>query len=220
MAESTLSSDVIRKRNTRAKRKSLRQCTGCGSIPRKGVSLCDKCNAKNTESNAKYRKKQRANGLCCECRSPVSDKTICAVCSEKRKEKYRERRDRRASLGQCVSCERPPVIGNLSCEMCLLKMYAHSLGYKLKSGAWRILRDKLERQKYRCAYTGQAIRIGVNASIDHILPVARGGDNSLDNLQWTTTVANQMKLDATESEFFSAVKDIYLARVCEEVNNG
>lgn len=53
----------------------------------------------------------------------------------------------------------------------------------------------------RCAYTGRAITPGVNASLDHVVPRARGGADTVDNLVWTCAAVNRAKTDMTPAEF-------------------
>lgn len=59
-----------------------------------------------------------------------------------------------------------------------------------------------EKQGGRCAYTGELLIPGVNASLDHKIPSTRGGTNDLENLQWVTYQVNRMKTDMLEEEFF------------------
>jgi 5-methylcytosine-specific restriction endonuclease McrA len=49
------------------------------------------------------------------------------------------------------------------------------------------------QQDGKCVYTGVPLIPGVNASIDHKTPTARGGTKTLDNLQWITNDINHTK---------------------------
>lgn len=57
----------------------------------------------------------------------------------------------------------------------------------------------------KCALTGVDIDINKPSTyqFDHIIPRNRGGDNSLDNMQITTKIANQAKRDMTQDEFIN-----------------
>lgn len=55
----------------------------------------------------------------------------------------------------------------------------------------------------KCAITGDDIDLSKTRSyhFDHIIPISRGGDCSIDNLQIVTRQANQSKHDMTNDEF-------------------
>lgn len=78
----------------------------------------------------------------------------------------------------------------------------------VKSGLWMSLKEKLEAQNFKCAYTGEAIVPGINASIDHIVPASRGGSDGPENLQWVSKVINLMKTSMTHDEFIAMCKRI------------
>jgi hypothetical protein len=63
-------------------------------------------------------------------------------------------------------------------------------------------------QEFRCALTGELLRPGQNASLDHIVPVSKGGTNTPENLRWTTVDANKMRLDLSDEEFFAICRRI------------
>jgi 5-methylcytosine-specific restriction endonuclease McrA len=61
-----------------------------------------------------------------------------------------------------------------------------------------------------CYLTGEPIEISQPSTyqFDHIIPVSRGGDNSLDNLGICTKQANQSKYDMTPDEFINLCKRV------------
>jgi 5-methylcytosine-specific restriction endonuclease McrA len=64
----------------------------------------------------------------------------------------------------------------------------------------RELMTLIERQGFRCALSG--VRLDPeHAVIDHIVPVSKGGDNEIENLQWVHTVANKMKGNMSNESF-------------------
>jgi len=77
-----------------------------------------------------------------------------------------------------------------------------------------MLMDLWRAQAGRCAKTGALLYPGINASLDHIIPMSRykaicgtmKGVHSLDNLQWTTLRYNLLKGDRTEEEIKAEVK--------------
>lgn len=62
----------------------------------------------------------------------------------------------------------------------------------------------------KCYLSGRSINLhdGQNYSFDHIIPVSRGGDNSLDNLGIAHPSANYAKGDLMVDEFLQLCKEI------------
>lgn len=56
-------------------------------------------------------------------------------------------------------------------------------------------------QRGVCALTGR--RLDRSAQLDHILPKARGGNDSIGNLRWTCEAVNIAKRDMTDAEFLA-----------------
>ncbi len=61
-------------------------------------------------------------------------------------------------------------------------------------------------QKGRCALTGR--RLDRSAQLDHITPIARGGDDTPTNLQWLCKHANLAKRDLTDAEFLGLCREV------------
>ncbi len=62
------------------------------------------------------------------------------------------------------------------------------------------LRALLEKQGKRCALSG--VELSPNdSSVDHKLPLSRGGTDLIDNLQWVTRQVNKAKGTMTNEEF-------------------
>lgn len=114
---------------------------------------------------------------------------------------------------QCYLCGSsfilPPIEGKRNiCQTCYLKRSASSaLG---SSSYWMLLLDKLNRQKWKCAYTGIPLSLRENASVDHILPVSRFPQyrHNINNVEWVDWRVNHMKLSMTKDEFISFSKQI------------
>lgn len=62
-----------------------------------------------------------------------------------------------------------------------------------------------EKQQGLCALSGRQLDI-LTATIDHIIPKARGGTHEIDNLRWTTPEANFAKRDLLDEEFLTLCK--------------
>lgn len=69
----------------------------------------------------------------------------------------------------------------------------------LKIEDWKTL---LARFRFRCVYCGTAIT-KKNRSLDHKIPLVRGGTNELSNLVPSCLRCNQQKHDMTSEEFLS-----------------
>jgi len=83
--------------------------------------------------------------------------------------------------------------------------------------AKRIL-EMIERQGHRCALTG-AVLTPNTASIDHIVPLVRGGKHHPDNAHVVTRDVNRMKGQLTVAEFVGVcrlVADHHAGVVCVE----
>lgn len=61
-------------------------------------------------------------------------------------------------------------------------------------------------QRGRCGLTGR--KLTRSAQVDHILPKARGGDDSIGNLRWTCEAVNIAKRHMTDDEFVALCGDV------------
>jgi 5-methylcytosine-specific restriction endonuclease McrA len=61
-------------------------------------------------------------------------------------------------------------------------------------------------QHGRCGLTGR--RLDRTAQLDHILPKARDGNDSIGNLRWTCEAVNIAKRHMTDQEFFVLCGDV------------
>jgi 5-methylcytosine-specific restriction endonuclease McrA len=127
-------------------------------------------------------------------------------------------RDRRlkALLGTGICCATrscgQPVAG--ASRMCLyhwIYLCGHShraadaAGTMTRGQRAKALLEQWHEQGGRCAITGLLLTPGVNASVDHILPVARGGGNDIANLRFVHTAVNRLKLTMTDDELSLAL---------------
>jgi 5-methylcytosine-specific restriction endonuclease McrA len=77
-------------------------------------------------------------------------------------------------------------------------------GYKLKPmELWGILK----RQRMLCALTGRRLNRD-NISLDHIVPLSKGGSNEPNNLRFVHIDSNTFKMDMDDSDLLELAKDI------------
>jgi len=127
------------------------------------------------------------------------------------------RATRRAS-GLCQECGRsaplPALVEKVEqlCDACYCRKVSK---FNLGTGKhWRVLRDKFHAQEARCPYTGDVLVLGLNATVDHILPISRYPDRRNDptNVEWVVNWVNLMKGDATPDEFVDRMRRILVYR--------
>ena len=164
--------------------------------------------AQKNASQKRCRALKRINGICMNCSSPARERrTLCQRCSAYYVEKGRQDIAKRKRDGKCRSCGGEKTDQSM-CVDCRIKCMAQRLGGKVKSGLWLILKRKLESQDYRCAYSGELIFPGINASIDHIHPRSKGGTHDEENLHWVSSVVNRMKGSLLQEQFVALCKMI------------
>lgn len=77
---------------------------------------------------------------------------------------------------------------------------------KIKGVRAKDLAKIWKAQRGLCALTGR--KMDRSAQIDHKIPLAKGGGDSLGNLQWTTAEANRAKRDLLDTEFVELCADV------------
>lgn len=185
----------------KAEVKASGRCVNCG-FPWSGLTKnCDSCKIKTRE---KWNK--RAGSECCaRCAGPRDTRRkACSKCLVLMRDASNRRRDIFAKDGCCVQCgKKRDLPAGLYCSEHLLRNQARRwLG---SPNRWTELRDMLASQENRCAYSGEELTLGGNASIDHKIPRSRGGSDirDIDNLQWVDWKMNRAKTDMTHDEFVS-----------------
>ena len=76
------------------------------------------------------------------------------------------------------------------------------------SGIMEILR----RQDFKCALTARSLT-PQSASLDHIVPISRGGKHELANLQILDSAVNRAKGTMTDEEFVSLCQEVIAKRI-------
>lgn len=147
----------------------------------------------------------------CKTRDALEGKKWCQLCADTEAQRIREKADLRKSRSECRGCGRPSKVA--FCRICTLKRIA-SNNLKDRSRAKEI-GLLLHKQGHRCAYTGLPLILGINASIDHIVPRSQGGTNEITNLQWVDTRINRMRGTMADAEF-----KVFLVRLAQSIMQG
>lgn len=63
-----------------------------------------------------------------------------------------------------------------------------------------MLYKKITQQQFRCALSGVELSTE-NSTLDHMIPMSRGGLHSIENVEWIHAVLNRMKGEMTKEEF-------------------
>lgn len=192
-------------------------CVACGQRPLVNKTLCVACREKQRKCakksaatrNARYKHK----GLCRNCgREPEFGKQFCSVCRESHKKASEKKWNDRMEQGLCPRCgKRPLKYSAKTCEICTIKNAARSTLHNPK----RVndLKRLFLQQKATCPYTGRKLHLGANASLDHKIPVAGGGSDESNNLQWVVHWVNIAKADCSEKEFLEYIREVAIYRL-------
>jgi hypothetical protein len=201
-------------RNRQKAKRENRRCNDCGKTPLPQRSRCRPCLDKFRERNAALTSARKAVGVCSLCgKTPAApNRNLCVACLDRGARLIRERTQARAVGGQCTDCGRCIPLPNYgACEACFFKRRSQDcFGTNAKAEA---LRDLFLAGGGVCPYSGLPLTLGVDAQLDHILPFARGGKTDLANLHWVHALANQLKGDLTEAEFFDLIGRIHRHRL-------
>jgi hypothetical protein len=191
--------------NRRIKQKA-HESDVCPECRKPWIGTTKRCPECKAISRAKW--KGRADGaLCARCFRPKDGHhKACSECRTAMRAISMSRRATFAKEGRCVQCGIPKTDPGLYCRKCTFRAAARRwLG---SAKLWIKLVELFDAQEGRCAYTGEPLVIGGNASLDHKIPRSRGGTNTIENVQWVTWKVNRVKTDMTHDEFIDLCKII------------
>ena len=177
-------------------RKAKGICHRCNALGAIGT-YCNKCIAELTE----IRRDRTANKLCITCGVKVSKGVYC----ELHKKKLRSRLTNRKEAGLCQTCPQERLPHSAKCLNCWLKLAIRSRKLDCTLEELKLL---WKRQGEICVYSGREIVLGLNAHIDHRIPVADGGSGRIDNLQFIDGDVNHAKRALDECSFLRLCADV------------
>lgn len=129
---------------------------------------------------------------------------------QQKQREWHERTKHRHDKGLCAyaNCDQPPVGKKKICTLhwCARTWISHCGRIKPDFTAddlvalWR-------KQEGKCAILGVLLIPGETATLDHIVPVNRGGDGSLANVRFIHAAINRLKSAFTDPELKSFVLD-------------
>lgn len=150
------------------------------------------------------------HALCCKIRGCTASSSAgtyrCSSCQEKHRRNNRRVYRERVIEGLCTCCVQKATAG-IYCFKHWLKNIGNQKGLANQKGI-ALLKKLWEEQQGCCAITREVLIPGVNASLDHILPVSRGGRSIKKNLQWVTSNINHAKWDRTTEEFIQICRTV------------
>lgn len=149
-------------------------------------------------------------GICTSCGNEVDNKKFktCSKCLKYAKDLRYKHKDRRLSEKRknkiCLTCSKPAIKNK--CKKCWMRdmLNRHKIDNNLSDYFWQLL----EKQEYKCFYTGIKISPEENASIDHVTPTSKGGTNELSNLVWCDRDVNTFKSNNTYNSLIKLAEDI------------
>ena len=172
---------------------------------------------------AQWREHLRLNSICqwCQAASCLPGSTRCQACVEKGKARRQANQHTFLETGLCGTCGRYPYLPAMSanpsyrlCEECYLRKTS-----KQRLGSmryWQQIRQKLYDQYFKCAYTGQILVLGQNASLDHRYPIHSHPHlkNDPNNTEWVLQEINEMKRNRSPEQFLTLIRQILTYRAC------
>ncbi len=207
----------LKPRKITSERKKIDICTICGLLKaRANKRTCSSCGRKQVESSTKYQSVVRLYGKCITCRKlNTTPYSKCSLCLNKSNSYLKKARLEAKITGKCLSCLKVNRLDNLIlCLDCWFKEKARlHLGSSHRTGELKVLWSK---RKGKCYYTNIELIPGVNASIDHKLPISKypNSINNIDNLVWCAIRVNEGKQDQTSEEYIDLCRQV--VRVADE----
>lgn len=175
----------------------------CNEITSEGRKQCDRC----LSQRARQRRDRASRGFCQDCGNPAAQGRVrCKVHAQASNEWRATLSANRKAVGHCVTCGDPNGGCASRCERCWFRGVARQTLGDITQGD--SIKAIFMAQGGRCAYTGEVLVPGVNASLDHKVPKSLGGSNDVGNLQWVTKDVNTAKWGRTSEQFLDLCRKV------------
>jgi hypothetical protein len=199
------------KNPTTERRKLLGVCIDCAGPREDASKLCCLACAGIRNSKKGSTKSYQAHiesGMCGRCGKPRDRATkLCSQCTADTAAASKAWRERRKADGtRCMYCTEPRWHSSTSCRYHFVEKLTHN--YNVPKEHVEALAKRLEDCNFLCAYTGQPLVPGVNASLDHIVSRSTDPSRASDplNLVWCDRTVNNMKTDYSIPELLTFAK--------------
>lgn len=184
-----------KRKDRSSKRKLARACIKCCKPTTGDHALCYECRIKLRNDGKVRRDKHKSADICERCIKPAEVGRVCKNHYKERNQKISEA----ITTGKCINCRKYKDFKTIKlCLECWIKRAARN---RLKSS--KLSKDLLKlwhKQKARCALSDEPIIPGINAHLDHIVPIARGGSSEISNVRWIDASINLIKRDLLDEE--------------------
>jgi hypothetical protein len=209
------------KRAWRAKHKAAGMCASCGTTRDvEGRVRCRKCldadrasheRRKDTPAyvegavrglrqKAERRRQRVAQGLCGQCGEgpPAAGRKWCEPCLAEHRARILSRIRQLRDEGRCIRCGTRDIGGHSLCPECSDRATVHwhrrqarldSAGDHLTPGQWGAIKKACGHRCLRCGRKEPEIKL----TVDHVVPVSRGGTNAPSNIQPLCGECNSVK---------------------------
>ncbi len=173
--------------------------------PVEGKKECHVCRPKTASEALARLHNAVESGLCRVClRSSVNGKgKRCDACVATRKADYY----RKLAEGECIKCRAPSTSAD-HCDMHWFYMIGISHGLVARNGGVQLMQEIWDSQNGRCALTGHVLIKGETASLDHIVPISKGGTSSRENLRWVRLDVNGAKRAMSDEELIAMCRAV------------
>ena len=179
----------------------------------KSKSKCSKCLEKSRCSQRKRSKDKLLQELCSRCTLPAVEGHLCTDHYNARLYKIHCK----DLQGICQNCNVQKEWTTIKlCFKCWIKKITRKRVGKGEDN-YNAVMLLWEQQSGKCALSGEPLIPGLNAHLDHIVPVSKGGSCEISNMRWLDGRVNILKSNKSDEIFLEELPTIIkiLQRVLE-----